>query len=196
MAAIGAGLDHRLGQFLDKERHTVGALDDLVDNIRRQRPEIAGEPMHEPRPFAAAEPVQRDHRRLRPSDPGRLELGAVGCDQQHRQACDLLDRKFDRLVRGRIEPMQVLKDHQDRLPPRQRLELPQQRRQCPLLLALRAQVERREALAAGKRQHFGDQRDVARLRSVGEQHLQLVQFHRRRVVASKPAARSSWPIKG
>jgi len=60
----GRGLDHRLGQFLDKERHPVGALDDLVDNIRRQCPEIAGEPMHEARPFIAAEPVQRDHRHL------------------------------------------------------------------------------------------------------------------------------------
>jgi len=35
VAAIGAGLDNRLGHFLDKERHPVGALDDLVDNIRR-----------------------------------------------------------------------------------------------------------------------------------------------------------------
>jgi hypothetical protein len=61
-AATGAGLDHRLGQLLDKERHPVGALDDLIDNIRRQCPEIAGEPMHEPRPFVAAEPVQRDQR--------------------------------------------------------------------------------------------------------------------------------------
>ena len=75
IAAIGAGLDHRLGQFLDKERHPVGALDDLVDDIRRQRPEIAGEPSHERRSFIAAEPVQRDHRHLRLADPGRLELG-------------------------------------------------------------------------------------------------------------------------
>ena len=46
MTAIGASLDHRLGHLLDEERHPVGALDDLVDNIRRQRPEIAGELMH------------------------------------------------------------------------------------------------------------------------------------------------------
>jgi hypothetical protein len=91
IAAIGAGLHHRLGQFLDKERYPVGALDDLVDNIRRQRPEIAGEPMDEGRPFIAAEPVQRGHSDLRPSDPGRLELGPVSCDQQHRQRRDLLD---------------------------------------------------------------------------------------------------------
>jgi pyruvate kinase len=44
-------------------------------------------------------------------------------------------------------------------------------------------VERREAVAAGKRQHLGDQREVARLRPVAEQRLQLVHFHHRRVVA-------------
>ena len=82
--------------------------------------------------------------------------------------------------------MQVLENHQHWLSRRQRLELPQQRRQCPLLLALRAEVERRKALAAGKRQHLGDQREVARLRPVAEQHLQLVEFRRRRVVAGKP----------
>jgi hypothetical protein len=53
-----------------------------------------------------------------------LELGPVGCDQQHRQVRDLLDRKVERLARGRIDPMQVFEDHQYRLPPRQRLELP------------------------------------------------------------------------
>ena len=60
-------------------------------------------------------------------------------------------RKVEQLARCRIDPMQVLKEHQYRLPPRQCLELPQQRRQCPLLLALRAELERREALTAGKR---------------------------------------------
>src|SRR6516162_407840 len=84
--------------------------------IRRQCPEIAAEPMHEDRPFIAVEPVQRDHRHLRPSDPRGLELGAVGCGQQHRQIGDLLDRKVEHLARGRIDPMQVLEDHQYRLP--------------------------------------------------------------------------------
>jgi len=64
--------------------------------------------------------------------------------------------------------MQVREDHLYRLPPRQRLELLQQRCQYPLLLALRAQVERRETVTAGKRQHLGDQRDVARLRRVAD----------------------------
>jgi len=124
--------------------------------------------MHERRPLIAAEPVQRDHRHLRPSDPGWLELGPVGRNQQYRQVGDLLDSKIEHLARGRIAPMQVLKSYQDRLLPRQCLELPQQRGQCPLLFALRAQVERREALAAGKRQHLGDKGNVARFGPVAE----------------------------
>ena len=33
---------HRLGQFLDEQRHAVGALDDLRDDLRRQR-RVAGQ---------------------------------------------------------------------------------------------------------------------------------------------------------
>jgi len=67
---------------------------------------------------------------------------------------------------------------------------------CPLLLALRAEVERREALAAGKRQRLGDQREVARLRPVGEPRLQLVQFHGRRVVTGEPRGAFQLADKG
>jgi hypothetical protein len=80
--------------------------------------------------------------------------------------------------------------------PRQRLELPQQCGQCPLLLALRAEVERREALTAGKRQHLGDQRKVARFRPVAEQCLQLVKLCCVRVVASKPCGALQLADKG
>ena len=93
-----AGLNDRLGQFLDEQRYPVGALDDLVDNFRRQCREIAGEPMHERRSFAAAEPVQRDHRHLRLADPRGLELRPVGCDQQHRQVGDRLDSEVEQLA--------------------------------------------------------------------------------------------------
>src|SRR5215472_7931123 len=81
--------------------------------------------------------------------------------------------------------MQVFEDHQYRLPPRQRLELPQQCRQCTLLLALRAEVERRETVTAGKRQHLADQREVARFRPVAEQRLQLAELCCIRVVTSE-----------
>src|ERR1700757_4953203 len=92
--------------------------------------------------------------------------------------------------------MQVLEDHQYWLPPRQRPELAQQPRQCPLLLALRAEVEWREALAAGKRQKIRDQRDVARFRPVAEQRLQLVELCCGHVVAGKPCGPFQLADKG
>ena len=50
-------------------------------------------------------------------------------------------------------------------------------RQCPRsFLALWAEVERRETVAAGKRQHLRDQREVARFRPAAEQRLQLVEL--------------------
>ena len=33
---LGAGLQHRLGQLLDKQRHAVGAVDDLRGDFLRQ----------------------------------------------------------------------------------------------------------------------------------------------------------------
>jgi hypothetical protein len=69
-------------------------------------------------------------------------------------------------------------------------------RRCPLLLALRAQVERRKALTAGNRQHLGDQREVARFRPVAEQHLELVELCCVRVVAGKPCGALQLADKG
>ena len=73
--ALGAGFEHRLGHFLDEQRHAVGALDDLGDHIRRQQGGIAGEPLDHRRTVAPPEPVQRHHRHMRLPGPGRLELG-------------------------------------------------------------------------------------------------------------------------
>jgi hypothetical protein len=42
--------------------------------------------------------------------------------------------------------MRVLEDHDHELPARQTLELPDQRLQCPLFLALRTEVRQRVAL--------------------------------------------------
>ena len=79
-----AGFEHRLGQLLDEQRHAVGALDDLVDDLAGKAG-IAGEPLDQRRAVAPAEPVQRQHRHMRLAAPGVLELGAEGDDQQDRQ---------------------------------------------------------------------------------------------------------------
>jgi hypothetical protein len=62
--------------------------------------------------------------------------------------------------------------------------------------ALRAEVERREALAAGYRQHLGDQREVTRLRPVAEQCRQLVELCCGRVVAGEPRGALQLADKG
>ena len=82
---------------------------------------------------------------LRLAGPGRLELGAERHDQQHRQAADPLDDEVEQLARGRVDPMRVLEDHDHRLLARQAFELPDQRLQCPFLLALRTEVRQRVA---------------------------------------------------
>jgi hypothetical protein len=72
-AALGTGFEHRLGHLLDEERHSVRALDDLGDHIRRQQGGVADEPLDHRRTVAPPEPVQRDHRHMRLTRPGRLE---------------------------------------------------------------------------------------------------------------------------
>ena len=72
--------------------------------------------------------------------------------------------------------MQILKDHQHWLSSGQTFELPQQRGQRALLFALRAQIERRETIAAGHRQQLHEQGDVAGLGRRPEQRRELVQF--------------------
>ena len=75
---------HRLGQFLDEQRHAVGALDDLLEQRGRQRL-AAGDVLHHRHALAPAEAVERHGGDVRMADPRRLEIGAVRDDQQDRQ---------------------------------------------------------------------------------------------------------------
>ena len=80
-----AGSPARLGQLLDEQRHAVGALDDLGDDLGGQGglpPAICSTSAA---PSRRPEPIERQHRDLRLAGPGRLELGTEGDDQQHRQ---------------------------------------------------------------------------------------------------------------
>ena len=57
---LPGAFQHRLGQFLDEQRHAVGALDDLRDDLGGER-RIAGQPLHQRRAVASAEPIERQH---------------------------------------------------------------------------------------------------------------------------------------
>ena len=71
-------LHERLGQLLDEERHAVGALDDALDERRRQLFHAGAAPDHlaDLRPRQVIEGDLRDA----PAGPGRRELGTEGED--------------------------------------------------------------------------------------------------------------------
>ena len=70
-----------------------------------------------------------------------LELRAEGDDQQDRLPRRPIDGQIEQLARGRVDPMHVLENHQNRPGARQRVELVQQRFEQHLTLTLRAQIE-------------------------------------------------------
>src|SRR6516165_6027437 len=132
-------LQDALGQFLDKQRHAVGAVGNLGDHLVGQRLP-AGALLGQYGAVVPVEAIERQCADLLLPSPGRLELGAERHDQQYRQGADALDHQFEQLARGRVEPMSVLENHYDRLPAGQTLELPDQRLQCPLFLPLRTEA--------------------------------------------------------
>ena len=66
--------DHRLGHFLDEQRDTVGALDDLSHHIRRHLL-AADQTCNDGGYFVLASRLSVQARDMRLSGPGRAELG-------------------------------------------------------------------------------------------------------------------------
>ena len=144
-ARLRAGFEHRLGQFLDEQRHAVGALGDLLHDLGWQR-RIPGDVRDHRRRVAPVEPWQRQHRHMRLPGPWRLKLGAEHRQQQHRPVRDPLYHAVQQFARTRIDPVKVIEHHQHRLLPRKTFNLPQQRLERLLLLALRRDIERRREI--------------------------------------------------
>jgi len=119
-------LQYRFCQFLDKQRHAVSALGNLGDDFGGQP--LAGDLFDQSGPVVPVEATERQRADLFLAGPGRRELGAKRHEQQYRHAADALDHQVEQLARGRVDPMRVLEDHDDRLAPRQAFELPDQRR--------------------------------------------------------------------
>jgi hypothetical protein len=105
-----AAFEHCFGQLFDEQRHPVGALDDLVDNLVGETG-ISGEPFDQRRTVTPVEPVQRQHRHMRPAAPGVPKLRAEGDDEQDTQPRYAIERQVEQLARGRVDPMRVLEHH-------------------------------------------------------------------------------------
>ena len=114
--------------------------------------------MHQRLAVAFAEPIERQARDVGTSTPGRLEFGAEGDRQQHRQMQQPVDGQIQQFARGRIDPVGVLEHHQHRPLPQLGFELGEQCLEQFLAFALRAEGEVRGG--AWQRKHLAQQRDI------------------------------------
>jgi hypothetical protein len=179
-----AGLEHRLGQLLDEQRHAVGLGHELRGDLVRQglSPD---DPVDQSGALTPAQPPQREGAYLRATGPRRRKLRSKRDDGQHRQALRALHRQAQELLSGRVDPLHVLVHHQHRLLRRQPCELIQQRFERQLLLALRRQVQRRVAFAGRNPEQRRDQRhgSIELVRAAGQEALELGEPRLGRIVA-------------
>ncbi len=150
------GLDDRSGQFLDEQRHALGALQDARHHLVRQRRAAHGADDRGPLP--AAEPAQRQRGHLRMPRPVGLEVGSMG-DQHHDPSVpDLPQCAAHHLARRRVEPMGVFEDVQNGRLGCEAEELIEQDLEDALGALLDGQVHRIVPLLCRQRQQRPQQR--------------------------------------
>ena len=138
--ALALRFQHRLGHFLNEQWNAVGALDDVLSNVRREML-VASDPVDHRFDFAPREPIEGESGDMRLSDPRRLELGPKGYDQQDAAGRGPIHSPAEYLQTGGIGPMRILEDHQHRVFACKRLDRPTQRFKRFLPTLLRCQVE-------------------------------------------------------
>src|SRR5258708_24937049 len=119
---------------------------------------------------------------------GRCELWHRGDEHQHPKSRYPFQCNGEQLQRGRVRPMDILKDEVHWLLRRQTIELSQKRRQCHLLALLRAQLWHAVAVVGWQRQKAGQRYHYTVRVSAGphEQSLKLRELLRRRVPSLHP----------
>ena len=104
-------LDH-LCELLHKQRHAAGAVVDLLDHSVGER--FSRLASHQVANLTSRQPRQCQAGLVRDRRPGRLELGAEGEHCQYSIVEALGEELAQKLQSGRIDPVQVLNDKQDR----------------------------------------------------------------------------------
>ena len=152
--ALAPRFQHRLGHLLDEQGNAVGALDDVLSDVRRQQL-VADDAVDHRADVALRQPIDGEGCHVRPSDPGRIELWPERHDQQHGKAANPVDDPTKHFQARGVGPVRILEDHQHRILPRQRLHLRNERFQRSLPALLGGQFERRIASVVRQRQHLG-----------------------------------------
>ena len=142
--AAGPGFNDRLRQFLDVERHPVGAPQDACDDLLRQSP--AARRPHHLRALPAAQPAQGQSRHLWMPRPIGLEFGAVGDQQQNPGVGKPAQSLRNQIARCWIESVRVLEDVEHRFLGCQAEQLVDQSPERAFAALLGGQVERPVAL--------------------------------------------------
>src|SRR5262249_12687159 len=97
-----ACLEYRFRQFLDEQRDAVASDDDLLSSFPRKGP-IAAELLRHCLNVLPLESTERQHAHIGQTRPWRVELGAEGDEQKHRQPAYPLDAQIDQLTRRCID---------------------------------------------------------------------------------------------
>ena len=180
--AFALRLQHRLGHFLDEQRNAIGAFDNVVPDVRRQRL-VADDAVDHGGDFALAKPIEGKGGYVRPSNPRRFKLRSVRDDQQRAQSSYTVHRSTEGFQASWVGPVGILKNHQHRILAAQRLHLRSKRFHRLLPPLLRGHFERRIASIIRKRQHFGKEcRVLAWRKTLRQQGIEFVELRLRRVV--------------
>ena len=108
------GLQHHLGQLLDKQRHAIGLGHDLRHDLGGQGLAVCDPPDHLCR-LVMRQARQRELGEVRAPRPGRGELGAKGQQRQDTRRGTLVEEEREQLQRGGIGPVQIFPDTEHRL---------------------------------------------------------------------------------
>jgi hypothetical protein len=179
---------HGPGQLLQVQRHTVGPIQDALDELPRQGV-AAGLLRHKRRRGAVVEAPEREGGHVALLGPGRVEPGPERDDHHHRSPTHPFDYAVQQLQRGRVGPVRVVVQDQHRAAGGQAVELVEQRPEGPLLACLRGQlVLARVTAGVGDAEQFREQRGVVVGRSLARQRqhgFQRVELALGRVVAAQ-----------
>ena len=176
IASVGhqARFEHCPGQLLEEQGHAVGTLQDLIQDLGRQRL-AAGDLKGHRSPLTPAEAVERQRRHVRLARPRRAELRPVGDHYEDRQATRSLDHHVEQLQSRGVGPVQVFIQLEHGPLAGEPGQLLDQDLEGALLLALRAKVQGAVAIISRDAQQRPDQRRrlVQLLGALSEQRLQL-----------------------
>src|SRR5215831_5169561 len=153
------GLQHHLGEFLDKQGNSIGLANDCFENFRWYFLP-ASEISDHRGGFVAPKSIDLDHCHVRLIEPWWKKLGPEGDQQEHRSRPDRLDKTIRCFQRGRIDPMCVLDYEENRLSAGKGQNLTGQSFDREIFLPSRRQVQGRIASVRWNRQQGRIERGV------------------------------------